>query len=293
MKRFLSLALSSLLVPALAAAAIQARYAIQLRDGHHVFSNDLPVRRGSVVTFHQSPGGALTGLPAEDVVSIQTGVIEVGAKRSAADVIVRGHRTAIQTLAAPMQPGDMIILGPTGGGNAQVQNGNATAAASGAGNGPSTPPANNGYGGGYPYVPTAMGPNGRPIFTPQPGNTLSAQSSAPPTVAPNGFPVTTGNPPTIGPNGTPISSSDQPIIGANGTPVMAPAGTPDAAPPVIAPNGTPVMAQPGAPSAAQPVIGPNGTPVLAPAGAPGSAPPATAPNGTAAAPPPGGGASPK
>jgi len=315
MKRFLSIALSALLAPALTAATIHARYTLQLRDGRQVFSNDLPVRRGSVVTFHQSPGGALTGLPAEDVVGIQTGAVEVraNARRSAADVVVRGQRTAVETLAQPMQPGDVIVLGPTGSGSTQLPNGNGNAELPSAGTGAYAQPPTGAYGGAYP--PGTFAPNGqRAATTPLSGalSTPNAQPGAPPTLGPNGFPIMSGNPPTVGPNGTPISSSDQqvvaangtpvapgtagaaqPVIGPNGTPVVAPAGASGTAQPVIGPNGTPVLAPAGAPGAAAPVIGPNGTPVLAPAGSPGSAAPNTAPNGTPAAPPPGGGASPK
>ena len=256
MKRFLGFVMGfvlCLLVPALASAAIRAKYRIDLRDGSHVFSTDRPVQRGTIVTFHPSSGGALTGLPAEEIVSIQTGATEVRASRRAADAVVRGQTTAIEILAEPLQPGDVIILGPTGDGSAQQQPGygNGSAAMQAV---PSMPPpygAYGAYGGGHPFVPGAMSPNGQPTLAPQPGSTLSAQSGAPPTVGPNGFPVTSGNPPTIGP------------------------------------NGTPVLAQPGMPGSAPPAVGPNGTPVLAPPGAPGSVPPAIGPNGTPVSPPPG------
>lgn len=278
MKRFLVLA-SCLLLPAMVLAAGHARYRIDLRSGKQVFSRDLPVRRGSVLTFHREDDGKLMGLPAEDVLAIQSGP-RSSRITTAADAVVRGRVSAIQTLAQPLQPGDIVVLGPTGSGSAQTQPGYGADLA-GAGATPYTPPANNAYGGGYPFIPTGM--------TPAPGNTLSAQSGAPPTVGPNGFPVTSGNPPMIDSNGTPVLSpapateaAPAPVIGSNGTPVLSGTGQP-----VIGPNGTPILASPGTPGATPPSIGPNGTPVLAPAGSPGSTQPVIGPNGTPATPQPG------
>lgn len=272
MKRFLFLGLVVLLAPALAGAATRARYRIDLKDGSQVFSRDLPVQRGSIVLFHPAAGGALTGLPAEEVVAIQAESAGDRAKSRRVGMVLRSRTTAIETLARPLQPGDIVVIGPTGDGSAQAQAGYGTEAETAPGAGLNTPPPNSAYGGGYPFVPTGTGPNGQPLFTPPLGNTLSAQSGAPPTVGPDGFPVTTGNPPTISPNGTPIT---------------APPGTPGAAPPNIGPNGFPKTGTTAPPPGAAPNIGPNGTPILAPPGAPGSSPPAVAPNGTPASPPPG------
>lgn len=297
MKRFLGMAMGALLIPALAGATIQARYRITLRDGTQIVTRDLPVHRGSVVTFHDGRSGALTGLPDEQIVRIETGAATV--VEPATEVLERENRAAVSTPAQPMQPGDVVELGPTGGGALLPPNGaspNAAQVQAGsAGNGAYGQPPVGAYGGAY--APGTVGPNGQPMATP------NLAAGTPPTVGPNGFPVMSGNPPTIGPNGTPISSSDQPLIGANGTPVtpgtaqpligsngtpaLAPSGAPGGTAPVIGPNGTPVLAPAGSPGAAQPAIGPNGTPVLAPAGSPGAAPPNIGTNGTPAAPPPG------
>ena len=74
MKRFLGMMLCALTVPALAAAAVHARYRITLQDGSRVVSTDRPVRHGSVLTFHDARTGQLTGVPAEEVVNVGTSV---------------------------------------------------------------------------------------------------------------------------------------------------------------------------------------------------------------------------
>ena len=291
-----------LLVPALGAAADRALYRIDLRNGATVVALDAPVQRGTVVTFRQSPSGRLTGLPAEEIVSIRTGASssKLSVRPQAADAVVRGRMTAIQTLAQPMQPGDIVVLGPTGSGSAQLQGG-ANLANGQSPNGPYG--ANNGamnvnpalYGGGTPpgTVPPGFGINGQP-FVPAPGDTARAPSGNPPTIGPNGFPVTGATTVNTSPNGTPVvvqpgtPAGGQPTIGPNGTPVLAQPGSPGATPPTIGPNGTPVLAPPGAPGSSQPATAPNGTPATGQPGTPSSAQPATAPNGTPASPPPGG-----
>jgi hypothetical protein len=286
MKRFLAVAICAMAVPALAAAAVQARYRIILQNGTQVVSRDQPMRHGSVVTFHDARSGVLTGVPAEEIVRIETGAATVA--EPAIDVLVHGDRAALAAPAQPMLPGDVVEIGPTGGGPALIPNGSAYAAGQaqngtgGNGNGAYANGAlANGqapmgaYGGAVGQG--RIGPNGQPVTTAVPGSTASVVTGEPPTIGPNGFPVMNGNPPTVGPNGTVISSSDQPVIGANGTPVLAGASSTVTA---IGPNGTPALAQPGSPVSSQPAIGPNGTPVLAQPGTPGSAQPVIGPNGT-------------
>jgi hypothetical protein len=297
MKRFLALSLCSVLVSNFAGAAPSARYRIDLRNGSHVFAKDLPVRRGTVVTFHQSPSGALTGLPEESIARIQAGSSEVSLGRPGADAVVRGRMTAIQTLAQPLQPGDVLVLGPTGSGSAQAAAQNDYGAAGAPMSG-----VNTGYGTNAPIgaygassVPPGFAPNGQP-FVPVSGDLARAASGNPPTMGQNGFPVT-GNatPVSTGPNGTPVvagsSQTAQPgaaqPIGPSGTPTLAQPGTPGATPPNIGPNGTPILAPSGAPGSNPPAIAPNGTPATGQPGTPSSAQPATAPNGTPASPPPG------
>ncbi len=304
------------------AAAASARYRIELSDGRQILATDLPVARGSVLTYHPYPAGPLTGVPTEMIVRV---VSDRGTetRTSAPTMTVRATRLsggptdrARRAPTVGLEPGEVLVLGPTGDGMASSAQ---TPASANSANGPNTGVGNAGgaygagaYGGGInpnlvnPNAPidpnnTLVGTDGLPRV---PSSTdLSRAQAAQTPIGPNGFPVTgTGAPTVIGPNGTPtlapgVAGSGTPAIGPNGTPVMstgappvqigpngtpvtATSGQPAATQPATGPNGTPVLAQPGQPGAAQPNIGPNGTPVLAQPGQPGSAPPNTAPNGT-------------
>jgi hypothetical protein len=297
MKRFLILSLALVAAPALKGASSPPRYRIDLRHGGTVFSRDLPFHRGSIVLFHQVPGGVLTGLPEEEVLGIQAASSNLPFRKQAAvqtgaATAVVGSKSAIQTLAEPLQPGDVLVIGPTGGGSAKaagqpgaiggINNGVANGAS--AGNG-----ANSSMASGA--VPPGFAPNGQP-FVPAPGDLARAPSGNPPTMGTNGFPInsnhTTFN---VGPNGSPIvAGSSQtapqpgsnPPIGANGFPTTATVtnGTPATATQPIGPNGFPA---PGTttlqPGAAQP-IGPNGFPAPAAGSPAGTAPAGTAPVGS-------------
>ncbi len=311
------------------AAAASAKYRIELSDGRQVLAADLPVARGSVLTYHPYPAGPLTGVPTEMIVRV---VSDRGteSRTNSPTMTVRGTRLsggpADRARRAPtvgLAPGEILVLGPTGDG---ISSSAQTAAS--AGNVPNAGVGNAGgaygagaYGGGVnpnvvnanvPINPnnTLVGSDGLPRV---PSSTdLSRAQAAQNPIGPNGFPVTgTGAPTVIGPDGTPtfapgVAGSGTPVIGPNGTPVMStgtapvqigPNGTPVAtgqpgAQPGTGPNGTPVLAQPGQPGSAPPNTGPNGTPVLAQPGQPGSAPPSTAPNGTPSSAAPSGSGSP-
>jgi hypothetical protein len=277
------------------AFATGARYRIELADGRQVFASDVPVQRGSVVTFHPYPAGALTGIPAEEVARIEKAGARTFPAEAAESTIEPGEVRALE-------PGEALDVGPTGEGS--ISSGAEAASAEGAATArPQSPGVNpayyGGYGGAVSPNGTLIGPDGLPRAA---SSTDIARALAQTTTAPNGFPVT-GAPTVIGPNGTPtlapgVAGSNTPVIGPNGTPEMSgtpqltigPNGTPVLSPgasPVIGSNGTPVMAPSGQPGTAAPVIGPNGTPILAPAGRPGSAAPSTAPNGFPSAPAPG------
>src|SRR6185436_20607033 len=73
MKRLMALSLCFAGAAALAGAEVRAQYRILMRDGRVVVSRDLPRQTGSVTTFH-AESGALTGVPSEDVVRVDTGV---------------------------------------------------------------------------------------------------------------------------------------------------------------------------------------------------------------------------
>jgi hypothetical protein len=323
MRKCWTFAASAIFMTAVAAAEPRSgSFVVELSDGSRMTALDAPVRRGTVVTFHDASGGTLTGVPAEMVVRI---VREGKTSVSRARPLV-GTRPAI-TIARPpatgLEPGEILVIGPTGDG-AMLSNLAASSGNAGVANGMGT--GSPGYGGSldpnvinpnvgiYPNANTGVNPNGVLIGTdglPRvPSSTdLSRAQAAQTSVGPNGFPVTTNtNVPTvigpngtptlapgvpgsaattvIGPNGTPVTTTGSPqmVIGPNGTPVVASPGQPGSAQPVIGPNGTPVLAQPGQPGAAQPNIGPNGTPVVAPPGQPGSTAPSIAPNGTPSTP---------
>lgn len=282
-----------------APAFARTGYRIVLANGVTIVAADEPVRRGTILTFHQATSGVLTGIPAEQVTSVELNTAPVRPRP-----LARTTLTTTPEAVRPLEPGETLVIGATGDGAllpTAVQNGG------GAGNGAV---ANNvPYGGGNPAlygganVPLAgaanatmngLGPNGLP--TAQSSTDLSQAlasttgangfpanpTSSPTTIGPNGTPTLSPGMPgantTVGPNGTPATAGTAPVIGPNGTPVVAQPGAPNPASPNIGPNGTPTLAQPGAATAPQ--IGPNGTPVLAPPGGPGSAQPNTAPNGT-------------
>ena len=296
------------LASSLPLAAATARYRIVLADGNAIIASDLPVRRGSVVTFHPESGGALTGVPAESVARIENGSFTVTpATEPELD----------SGIDRVLEPGEALDLGEMGEGIAAAEAPAPARVAAPAALPPQYYGGNAGaYGAGGQITPngTLLGPDGLPRAASSTDLARMA-STLPATVAPNGFPSTgaptvigpdgtptlaPGTPgsgtPVIGPNGTPVlASGPQAVIGPNGTPVMAPGaqtvigpnGTPILAPgaqTVIGPNGTPLLAPVGAPGAAGPVIGPNGTPVLAPVGMPGSARVSVAPNGFPSAP---------
>ncbi len=289
MKRFLSVGFAVSLAPAMAGAAAPGKYRIDLRHGGTVYAKDLPVQRGTVVVFHQSPGGALTGLPQEEVLAIQSDSGTRGPARTRAtmqtdsrttvrtrpaDVLVRDRVSAIQTLARPLEPGEILVLGPTGSGSAQVagSNGygapgamNGGGAANGTNSGNGNPAYPNGAFGATPtgtgVVPPGFAANGQP-FVPAPGDLARAPSGNPPTIDTNGFP-TNANPTTVttGPNGTPVVAGSNQAVQPGANQPIGPNGFP-------APGTTTVQ-----PGGNQPV-GPNGFPAPA-----GTAPSGTAPSG--------------
>jgi len=283
----LTSALCLLLVASSAQAAVRPHYRIDLKDGSEVFSRDRPALHGSVLVFHAYPGGALTGLPSEQVIEV-----------SAVDRGSVDQATAVAAEAPhPLAPGEIVYLGPTGG--EPTPSDTVSVAA---------PRAASIPGGVYDPRNPIYGGYSAPGGAPPPGTTgdlVRALSATPPTagvdangfpttsavatpVDANGFPLTPGtNATSVDENGFPMTAgAATPVIGPDGTPVLAPNGAPGSAAPTVGSNGTPVLAPPGAPGTAAPVIGPNGTPVLAPPGAPGSTPPTVGPNGYPAAPPP-------
>jgi hypothetical protein len=271
------------------ASPARPRYRVDLAGGASVIALDVPVRHGTVYTFHDGENGVLTGLPAEQVVEVEV------LPMVDSPVAHLGRRPSIEfpEFVRPLEPGEMLVIGPTGDGALPAPDTTGAAAAGGQAQAAVPGPNPYGYGGYVAPTPRIVGPNGVPTAL---SSTDLSQALAS-TTAPNGFPATTSSPTTIGPNGTPTLSpgmpgSDLPIgpngfpqtftppvIGPDGLPVLAPSGTPSASQPVIGSNGTPVSAPAGAPGATQSQIGSNGTPILAPPGGPGTAGPSIGPNG--------------
>ena len=232
MKRPALLACSLLLAAAGALAAATAPYRIHLRDGRELLARDRPVRSGTVLLFHAYPRGLLTGVPIEMVAGV-----------NAALVAGRTETPAIHVL----NPGDVLILGPTGEGQPPAE---AVVTAPPAPGSATIPggvydPRMPNYGGGlYTRPGTVNNPGNASTMTPA-GDLARAQSGPPPTAqspfAPNGYPTNPAAPaPVIGPNGTPATAPGSPVIGPNGTPILAPPGAPGSTPPPVGPNGYPV-----------------------------------------------------
>jgi hypothetical protein len=314
MRRSISLGVFAMSVAGFLSAESKGAFRIELVNGGQLSSLNAPVRRGSVVTF-RSPDGKLTGIPAEWVTRVvgPSGASAAANRRLVGTAPARRLEGDIQGgVATGLEPGDVVVIGPTGGGAAtSPAAGAATAGTVGGGNAGGMASGTGAYGGGAAYPANANGNVVDPNLVLNPNLTGVGSDGLPRvmsstdlsralgagTTGTNGFPATTpGAPTVIGPNGTPtfapgVPGSSTPVIGPNGTPVLAQPGQSGSATtqPATGPNGTPVLAPSGQPGAAPPAIGPNGTPVLAPQGQPGSAPPGTAPNGTPASPPPSGG----
>jgi len=210
-------------------------YRIELRGKSSVLSKDQPVRRGTVVLFHRYPDGILTSVPIEDVA-----VVASAAAVSARPTVVRGTSPAPVTVsgAVALQPGDTILLGPTGGGSVT----GATAATG-----------------------TAA-----PAGPPSPSGDIPARLAAEAQVFPGDLPV-----PASGGQGSGAMVNGTPVYGGNGTTVINPTlqtnpatgstaltgatGNPNATT-SVAPNGFPATTN-GAQSGVQP-IDPNGFPSL-------------------------------
>lgn len=224
------------------ATAANAAYRIQLRGHTAVLSRDQPVRRGSVVLFHRYPDGRLTSVPVEEVAVVATDAKTIVRTRTVA--AGRVSSTAVASEVVPLEPGEAILLGPTGDGSpAEASQATAADAAAGAPPAAGTGAMVNGvplYGGnGYNATglsPTGLNPTGlnptmagsilnptlqRPAVSPIAVSPTATSPTTP--IAPNGYPATSAAP-AIGPNGYPATSA-APAIGPNGYPSAAPPAT--------------------------------------------------------------------
>src|SRR5260370_15280881 len=184
MKRLMLIVCSLLLAAATALAAAPASYRITLRDGRQILARDHPVRSGSVLLYHPYPRGVVTAVPIELVFAVNA-------------ALATGLNEA--PTVSVLNPGDLIILGPTGEGQPAPAPLELTPPAPGSATIPGGvyDPRMPIYGGGTYIAPNARGnPNapGNPMGLTPRGDLARAQSGPPPTAespfAPNGFPAT-------------------------------------------------------------------------------------------------------
>ena len=108
-----------------------------MSDGRQVLAADLPVARGSVLLSTPYPAGPLTGVPTEMIVRVVTdGRATTGRMSTTPTMTVRATRLsggpterARRAATVGLEPGEILVLGPTGDG---VASSAPTAAAAGA-----------------------------------------------------------------------------------------------------------------------------------------------------------------
>jgi len=258
---------------------VHAQYKIVMRDGRVVVSRDLPRQQGSVVTFHDERSGALTGLPSEQIARVDTGVTP---QRFPARSGPASASAAGEAVTRPLQPGEVMVLGPIGDGGTGVSIAGQSGAASGGvagggagyGNGTNgtgvnantangnfvngngnfsngTPNGTAGFdtrmlGGGSPTTSTGLLPNGQPSNQPLAGDVLRAQSGNVPTMSIDTQTQTSQT------GFAPNAASQATTLNPNGTANTATTGPVAGSTAPIGPNG-----YPGTP---QNVTGPNGFP---------------------------------
>ena len=253
-RKTLSIAVLVLGISAFSSA--RALYRIEIRGAAPVIAQDQPVTRGSVVVFHRHPDGRLTGVPRELVGEIAPANAAASATPRASGTgshirisqsrVLRAMTpddTAFVSAdaagpARPLEPGEAMVIGPTGAGSEPVSMGapGSGAAQASAANGGSPNMAGGAYGAGagQPVLnPTLTGMANVANNGATPVLPTGAQSSTSP-INPNGFPATANGPQTgtnpIGPNGFPVTTtgpqSGTNPIGPNGYPVMQPKTSP-------------------------------------------------------------------
>jgi len=249
-RRTLTTAVLVLGISALASA--RDLYRVEVRGARPLLAQDQPIVHGTVVVFHRHPDGRLTGLPREMVGTIEPAgrlvaatprAIGTGARIRLSSARVRASlpdQVVVSPDASipprPLEPGDALLLGPTGSGStSDAAHPDPTAPANGGPNGMNGANGAYGYGtgAGSPLLnPTMTGSanvanNGATATGPSGAQQGSTQPFTP--INPNGFPATTTNGPQsganpIGPNGFPATTTNGPQsgtnpIGPNGFPV--------------------------------------------------------------------------
>lgn len=281
MKRLnlLSLFLAGAVAASIAGADVRAQYRIVMKDGRVMLSRDLPRQEGTITRFHAAASGVMTRVRTGEIARVETSVTpqrfvpETGP----------GVSGATDTGVRPLQPGEVVVLGPIGadagtsiaaqaaaagainggGGSGTGVNGNAGAGAYGAsrggnfvnGNGTfsnGTPNGTTGFdtrmlGGGTPTTGTGLLPNGQQANQPLAGDVLRAQSGDVPTMNIDTQTQTS-------PNGFPANTASQ-------TTTLNPSGQPNTAVTGPVAGSTQPIGPNGFPGTPQNVTGPNGFPV--------------------------------
>jgi len=217
-------------------------------------AKDRPVVRGSMLIFHGYPDGRLIAIPEEQVASIRH-----GGSRAPSDDLTE---VAAVRIASELQPGEVRMLGETGGGSSatvrQAGGGYYSPSSLGSGGTTAEDPGRlaidslvfrgdttaapgvpmYGYGG---YAAGGM------VRNPTLVNPLPATATGTTLIAPNGFPIST------------IEAGSQPIS-PNGFPTTTMTGAESGTQP-INPNGFPSTTTTGAETGTQPIDS-NGFPTL-------------------------------
>ena len=271
LRKFLWIAVLSLTLPGLALArteririSMAARpWRIELSTSGYFLAKDQPVVRGSMLVFHGYPDGRLIAIPQEQVARID----QPGALPAPADIA----HVAASRLSTPLQPGEVRVIGDTGGGSGAVAGnaygGSVSPSAVGSAGTSAADPGRLGIDAlvfrGDTTVPMAGGGAGASGYGSTAGGmvlnpTLAGRGTLNPTLVNPGVATGTGTT-TLGPNGFPTTVGSEPV-NPNGFPATTTTGSESGTQP-INPNGFPAMTTTGSESGIQPV-GPNGFPTL-------------------------------
>ncbi len=244
-KRHLALAV---LVSGLATFSTAAPvYRIALRGKTEpVLARDKPVLRGSVVLFHRYSDGRLTSVPQEAVAGFAAAEEGVAVQRPLRRrAIVGTADTAVAIApATPLGPGEVRMIGVTGGGTATGTPGSAMPGAASRDVAARSaidaqvfpgdlPVPNGGTGGGTNGTMNGQTATGQPVLNPTLSGaaqtnvnaaapTAAGQSGSAQPINPNGFPATTTTGPQAGaaqpidPNGFPSGAQPGQNVNVNG-----------------------------------------------------------------------------
>ncbi|MDQ6894151.1 MAG: hypothetical protein M3167_15920 [Acidobacteriota bacterium] len=244
-------------------SSARALYRIDVRGAAPMIAQDQPVTRGSVVIFHRHPDGRLTGVPRELIGGIEPAGASAAAtpRASGTGSHIRVSQSRVRSAvlddtalvsadtsrpARPLEPGEAMVIGPTGSGSPSIA-GQMGAPASNAAQvtaaraavesqvfpGELTTPVGPSNGGSPNMAGGVYGAGaGQPVLNPTLTGTANVANngatpvlptgaqSGPSPIGPNGFSTTTTSGPQsgtnpIGPNGFPTTTTNGPQGGTN------------------------------------------------------------------------------